>query len=41
MKLLSGNVTMDCDDSLSDDDKQQGLILACQARASENIEVEA
>jgi len=41
VKLLSGNVTMDCDDSLSDDDKQQGLILACQARASENIEVEA
>lgn len=41
VKLLSGNVTMDCDDSLSDDDKQHGLILACQARASENIEVEA
>jgi glycine betaine catabolism B len=41
VKLLSGNVMMDCEDALSGEDKQQGLILACQARASENIEVEA
>ncbi|HNO78153.1 MAG TPA: 2Fe-2S iron-sulfur cluster-binding protein [Phycisphaerae bacterium] len=41
IKLLSGNVTMECDDALSDDDKQQGLILACQAMASANVEVDA
>jgi len=41
VKLLSGSVTMDCEDALSDDDKQQGLILACQAKANQNIEVDA
>lgn len=41
IKLLSGKVSMDCDDALSDDDKAQGLILACQAKASENVEVDA
>lgn len=41
VKLLSGNVTMDCEDALADEDKQEGLILACQARAKENIEVDA
>lgn len=41
LKLLSGKVTMDCDDALSDEDKQQGLILACQAKATENLEVDA
>jgi len=41
VKLLSGKVTMDCDDALSDDDKAQGLILACQAKATENVEVDA
>ena len=32
---------MECDDSLTDEDKAQGLILACQATAGENIEVDA
>ena len=41
VKLLSGNVTMECDDALAEDDKQQGLILACQAKATEYIEVDA
>ena len=40
IKLLSGKVTMECEDALSDDDKQQGLILACQAKSKENIEVD-
>ncbi|MFC7781336.1 2Fe-2S iron-sulfur cluster-binding protein [Legionella taurinensis] len=39
--LLSGEVTMACDDALSKEDKQQGLILACQAKATQNIEVDA
>ena len=41
VKLLSGKVEMECDDSLTDEDKAQGLILACQATAGENIEVDA
>jgi ferredoxin len=41
VKLLSGAVTMDCEDALSPDEKRQGFILACQARATANIEVEA
>jgi len=40
VRLLSGNVEMECDDSLSEDDKEQGFILACQATATENIEVD-
>ncbi|HAU1639099.1 TPA: 2Fe-2S iron-sulfur cluster binding domain-containing protein [Legionella pneumophila] len=39
--LLSGEVTMACEDALSKEDKQQGLILACQAKAIQNIEVDA
>lgn len=39
--LLSGEVTMACEDALSKEDKQQGLILACQAKATQNIEVDA
>lgn len=41
VKLRSGAVTMDCEDALSEEEKQQGLILACQARAKENLEVDA
>ncbi|HAT4425604.1 FAD-binding oxidoreductase [Legionella pneumophila serogroup 1] len=41
VKLLSGEVTMACEDALSTEDKQQGLILACQAKATKNIEVDA
>ncbi len=32
---------MACEDALSKEDKQQGLILACQAKATQNIEVDA
>lgn len=41
VKLCKGQVTMECDDALSDEDKAAGLILACQAKATENLEVEA
>lgn len=41
VRLCSGKVNMECDDALSDDDKAAGLILACQAKATENLEVEA
>lgn len=41
VKLCSGNVTMEADDALSDEDKAEGIILACQAKATENLEVEA
>ncbi len=41
IKLCKGQVTMECDDALSDEDKAAGLILACQAKSTENLEVEA
>ena len=40
VKLLSDKVEMECDDSLTDEDKAQGLVLACQATANEDIEVD-
>jgi len=39
--LLSGRVTMDVQDALSAADRAKGLILACQARARRDIEVDA
>ena len=41
VKLLSGEVTMEVDDSLSEEDKATGLILACQAKASAPVTIEA
>ena len=41
VKMLSGKVHMACDDALSDEDKSNGVILACQATATENLEIEA
>jgi len=40
-KLLSGRVVMEAQDALTASDKQKGLILACQARAVQNCEVDA
>jgi ferredoxin len=40
-KLLSGRVTMDVRDALSDADEADGYILACQARATEDVMVDA
>lgn len=41
VKLLKGAVTMAVEDSLSPEEKSQGIILACQAKSKSNIEVEA
>ena len=41
VKLTSGEVAMAVDDALDDDDKQNGIILACQAKPSAEITVEA
>ncbi len=41
VKLLSGQVTMEVEDGLTPDDKAAGMILACQARPKNDIEVEA
>jgi ferredoxin-NADP reductase/DMSO/TMAO reductase YedYZ heme-binding membrane subunit len=40
-KLVSGRVVMESQDALTASDKQKGLILACQARPTQNCEVEA
>ncbi len=40
-KLVSGQVAMDTRDALSDADEADGYILACQARATEDVTVEA
>ncbi|MCF0014239.1 FAD-binding oxidoreductase [Pseudomonas stutzeri] len=41
IKLLSGEVTMDVDDGLTPLDRSSGVILACQAKASADISVDA
>ena len=41
VRLLKGSVTMAVEDSLAADEKARGIILACQAKATGNIEVEA
>ena len=40
-KLVSGKVTMDVQDALTSADRSKGLILACQARAANDIVVDA
>lgn len=39
--LISGRVTMDAQDALTAADRARGLILACQARATRTVEVDA
>ena len=41
IKLLAGKVTMDVDEALTDEDKAQNIILACQAKATEDVAVDA
>lgn len=41
VKLLSGAVTMEVEDGLSPQDKAQQMILACQAKSSADVAVEA
>jgi len=40
-KLLSGKVTMDVEDALTNDDKAQNIVLACQAKAAGDVSVDA
>jgi ferredoxin-NADP reductase len=40
-KLLAGQVTMEVQDALTDEDKASGIILACQARSLGNVTVDA
>lgn len=41
VKLLAGQVSMDVEDGLEPGDKEQRVILACQAKSAGNITVEA
>ena len=41
VKMTSGEVEMAVQDSLDDDDKAGGIILACQAKAKTEVTVEA
>jgi ferredoxin-NADP reductase len=41
VKLLSGKVSMEVEDGLEPEDKETGMILACQAKSSGNVSVEA
>lgn len=41
VKLLSGRASMAVEDGLDPDDKAEGMILACQARATGDVAVEA
>lgn len=40
-KLLAGQVTMEVQDALTEEDKASGIILACQARSLGNVTVDA
>jgi glycine betaine catabolism B len=40
-KLLSGKVTMDVEEALTDEDRANNIILACQAKATEDVAVDA
>lgn len=41
VKLLEGAVSMEVTDALDDQDRQNGIILACQARASSDVSIDA
>ena len=41
VKLLSGNVKMAVEDALTEEGKAEGYILACQARISGDVKVDA
>ena len=40
VKLLSGTVTMECEDGLDPGEKEGGIILACQAQSTGDVEVD-
>jgi len=41
VKLLSGEVTMDVEDGLDPDNKENGMVLACQAKSTSDVTGEA
>jgi ferredoxin len=41
VKLLSGKVRMAVDDALTEDEKNDGFILACQAEVEADVEIDA
>jgi len=41
VKLLSGEVSMEVEDGLEPEDKQAGMVLACQAKSTGEVSVEA
>ena len=41
VKLMAGEVDMEVQDALDDDDKKNGIILACQAKPKAEVTVEA
>lgn len=41
VKLLQGHATMAVEDALAAEEKARGIILACQAKSNEHLEVEA
>ena len=41
VRLLSGEVTMGVEDALDEDDRVRGVILACQAKSTRDVTVEA
>ena len=40
VKLVSGEVDMECEDGLDDSEKKQGMVLACQAKAKTDLVIE-
>lgn len=40
-KLLSGDVTMEVDDGLEPEDRKAGMILCCQAKAKQDVSIDA
>ena len=41
VKLVSGRVTMAVEEALTDQDRAEGYILACQAKVQGDVEVDA
>lgn len=41
VKMLAGEVEMEIDDALDEDEKEEGVILACQAMAKKNLKIQA
>ena len=41
VKLMAGEVDMEVQDALDDDDKSHGIVLACQAKPKAEVTVEA